>query len=49
MIIFAYLTTERAQQIGGNYDNGSNDGLAYWNLNNAVGNSNNNIGARLYL
>ena len=31
----------------GAYNNGSNCGLSYWNLNNNVGNYNNNIGARL--
>lgn len=34
---------------GGNLSNGANDGLFYWNLNNGVGNSNWNIGARLIL
>ena len=37
----------RAGFRGGNANNGSNDGLGYVNVNNAVGNNNTNIGARL--
>ena len=37
----------RAGFRGGNANNSSNDGLGYVNVNNAVGNSNTNIGARL--
>ena len=33
--------------VGGNFNNGANDGLFYWNLNNGSSNSNINIGARL--
>ena len=31
-------------QFGGNWNNGSNDGLSNWNLNNSSGNSNSNLG-----
>jgi len=34
-------------QVGGNANNGSNDGLAYLNANNAPSNANANIGSRL--
>ena len=37
----------RALFRGGNANNGANDGLGYVNVNNTVGNSNGNIGARL--
>jgi len=37
----------RAGFRGGNANNSSNDGLGYVNVNNAVGNANTNIGARL--
>lgn len=37
----------RALFRGGNANNGANDGLGYVNVNNAVGNSNTNIGGRL--
>ena len=37
----------RAGIRGGNANNNSNDGLGYVNVNNAVGNANDNIGARL--
>jgi len=37
----------RALFRGGNANNGLNAGFAYVNVNNAVGNSNTNIGARL--
>jgi len=30
--------------VGGNWNNGSNDGLSYWNLNNSSTNANANIG-----
>jgi len=30
--------------VGGNWNNGSNAGLSYWNLNNASSNANVNIG-----
>jgi len=33
--------------VGGNWNNSSNAGLFYWNLNNDLGNTNFNIGARL--
>ncbi len=33
--------------VGGNANNGSNDGLACFNANNGVGNANANIGSRL--
>lgn len=32
--------------VGGNANNGSNDGCLYWNVNNAVSNANVNIGGR---
>lgn len=34
-------------QVGGNANNGSNDGLAYLNANNVPANANANIGSRL--
>lgn len=37
----------RVLNVGGNYDNGSNAGLFYFNANNASSNANANIGARL--
>lgn len=33
--------------VGGNYSNGSNAGLFYFNANNTSSNANSNIGARL--
>ena len=33
--------------VGGNANNGANDGLAYVNVNNAPSNANANIGSRL--
>lgn len=30
--------------VGGNWNNGANAGLSYWNLNNSSGNANVNIG-----
>ena len=35
--------------VGGNWNNGSNDGLSYWNLNNSTTNANANIGGRLLI
>ena len=35
--------------VGGNFNNGANDGFFYWNLNNGSGNSNWNYGARLLI
>ena len=34
---------------GGNWNNGANDGLFYWNLNNDSSNANTNIGSRLLM
>lgn len=31
-------------QVGGNWTNGSNAGLSYWNLNNSASNANSNVG-----
>ena len=36
----------RVVYVGGNLNNGANDGLVYWNCNNDVGNANWNIAAR---
>lgn len=33
--------------VGGNWSNGANAGLSYWNSNNDLSNSNTNIGSRL--
>ncbi len=38
----------RGLQVGGNANNGANDGLAYLNVNNGPANANANIGSRLY-
>lgn len=46
--MFDKVTKQGFYALGGNLSNGSNCGLFYWNLNNAVGNSNWNIGARLF-
>lgn len=35
-------------QVGGNANNGSNAGLAYFNANDVPANANANIGSRLY-
>ena len=35
--------------LGSNWNNGTRDGSFYWNVNNAVGNRNRNIGGRLAL
>ena len=35
--------------VGGNFNNGTNTGAFYWNLNNTSSNSNINIGSRLTL
>ena len=40
------LGDTRAAHVGGNLNNGSNDGPWNWNLNNAASNTNWNIGAR---
>lgn len=37
----------RVAYVGGNLNNGTNDGLVYWNCNNDVGNAWFNIGARI--
>jgi len=37
----------RVLMVGGNYGNGSNAGLFYFNANNSSSNANSNIGARL--
>ena len=34
-------------QLGGNWNNGSNTGSFYWNVNNASSNRNRNIGSHL--
>lgn len=35
--------------VGGNWNNGSNDGLWYWNGNNDASNYNSNIGGRILI
>ena len=35
--------------VGGNFNNGANDGVSYWNFNNTSGNSNQNIGSRTFM
>ena len=40
---------QRVALLGGNWNNGSNAGLSYWNLNNSAANVNVNIGARLFI
>ena len=35
--------------VGGNWNNGLNGGLWYWNGNNDAGNSNSNIGGRILI
>lgn len=35
--------------VGGNFNNGANDGLFYWNLNNTSSDTNINIGSRLLI
>ena len=42
-----YSAARHVAIIGGNANNGANDGLWYWNLNNDSGNANQNIGAHL--
>ena len=39
----------RVAHVGGNFNNGANDGLWYWNLNNGSSNANWNIGARVLI
>lgn len=39
----------QAANVGGNWNNGSNAGLFYWNLNNTSSNTNVNIGGRLLI
>ena len=41
-----YNSGWRVLQVGGNWNNGSQAGLFYFNANNDSGNSNSNIGAR---
>jgi len=43
------LAVFRVARVGGNMNNGTNDGLWYWNLNNDSSNTNWNIGARLLI
>lgn len=38
---------KKITQLGSNWNNGSNAGTFYWNLNNSVGNRNRNISGRL--
>lgn len=33
--------------VGGNWTNGANAGVSYWNLNNSPSNANSNVGGRL--
>ena len=35
--------------VGGNWNNGSNAGLWYWNGNNSASNANSNIGGRILI
>ncbi|MGN0138165.1 MAG: hypothetical protein ACI381_06130 [Candidatus Methanomethylophilaceae archaeon] len=42
-----HITNEPFSTVGGNWDNGSNDGVGYANANNTLSNSNTNNGARL--
>nr|DAY77996.1 MAG TPA: hypothetical protein [Caudoviricetes sp.] len=39
----------RVARVGGNSNNGTNDGLWYWNLNNDSSNANWNCGARVFI
>ena len=43
---FCVLRWLRVVYVGGNLNNGANDGLVYWNCKNDVGNANWNIAAR---
>jgi len=43
------LSVSRVAHVGGNFNNGANDGLWYWNLNNTSSNANWNIGARVLI
>lgn len=47
--LFEGLEGARAAIVGGNWNNGTNDGLWNWNLNNSATNTNVNIGARLLI
>jgi len=38
---------KKITQLGSNWNNGTNAGTFYWNLNNSVGNRNRNISGRL--
>ena len=42
-----YNSGWRVLLVGGNWNNGGNAGLFYFNANNASSNSNSNVGARL--
>ena len=42
-----YSAARHVAILGGNANNGVNDGLWYWNLNNDSGNANQNIGSHL--
>nr|DAP18690.1 MAG TPA: hypothetical protein [Caudoviricetes sp.] len=44
-----FLCFWRVARVGGNSNNGANDGLWYWNLNNASSNANWNCGARVFI
>ena len=46
-VAYNAVGSPRAGLRGGNANNGSNDGLGYVNVNNAVGNANANYGGRL--
>ena len=46
-IRFAYRNKKATIFVGGNWNNGSNDGYSYLNGNNGFGNANTNIGFRL--
>ena len=46
-LLFAFCL--RVAHVGGNSNNGANDGLWYWNLNNSSSNANWNCGARVFI
>lgn len=46
---FPFLLLSFAARVGGNPNNGANDGLFYWNLNNSFGTANWNYGARVLI
>jgi hypothetical protein len=49
IVLGFYIQGWRVAKLGGNANNGTNAGVAYWNLNNSSGNTNQNIASQVSL